>query len=211
MAAGKIFNATKKTYRKRKSSGFKKAVQAIAKTTVLRQAETKTGNVNVLGAIGTFGAINPVWQNITQGDAQFQRDGDRIKALGVKLRGYIHTDPSVITTNQDNVFARFVVFSGKRPITTITDSGLTYNNAVDPELLNIHHDSYIQFRLDGRTRMLNKYIKFNRNVLFNPSGGQPSKNELFVAFLPQQSVVSGMTTTAGLYLNYTMQPYFKDL
>lgn len=197
--------------RSTKSSGFKKAVTAIAKKTVMAQAETKTASISVSAACGTSGNVVDVWSKIGQGDNQNNRDGDRIKALGIKIRGYVATDPGFVTTNQDNILVRMLVLSGKRPLTTITDMGLTYNGTVDSELLNVHQDSLFTFKLDGRTRVLNKYIKFNRNILYNPNSNTPSKNELYVVFLPFQTVTAGMTTGSGLYLNYIIQPYFKDL
>lgn len=201
-----------KAYRKtRKSSNFKKAVTAIAKKATMRVAETKTTNINVLGSVGLNGTIDSVWSKIAPGDGQFQRDGDRIRALGVKLRGYLSIDPAVITSSQDHVVVRMVVFSGKRPITTVTDSALTYNGSVDPELLNILVDKFITFKIDGRTRTINKYIKFNRLVQYGANVNVPTKNELYIGFLPYQTFGTGLTTTTGVYLNYTMQPYYKDI
>lgn len=210
MAAGKMFVAAR-ARKSRRPSNFKKAVTAIAKKTIMRQAETKTASVSVTGTVGLNGKVDDIWSKISQGDAQNNREGDRIKAMGVKLRGLLSIDPVVITTNQDNVVCRMLVVSGKRPLTSIADMGLTYISTVDPELLNVHHDSLFTFKLDGRTRVINKYIKFNRNILYNPTGAQPSKNEFYVVVIPYQTVAAGLTATTGVYLNYIAQPYWKDL
>lgn len=198
----------------KKSQGarrFRKSVANIAKTVVNKQAETKTLAYGDLGSYGTNGRFVNIWKQCAKGTEQYQRVGDRLHALGVKIRGFISIDPAIITANTDGVVVRMVVFSGKRPINTITDSGLTYNGSTDPELLNIHLDRFVTFKIDGRCRVVNTYVKFNRVVTYNPTGTDPSKNELYVAFIPVQNVGVGLTATQGIYNNLIFQPYYKDI
>lgn len=196
-------------YRKR-ATGFKKSVAKIAKSVVMRQSETKTGTINWNSAIGTNGYINTVWKSINQGDGQNNRDGDRIQALGIRWRGSLWCDDTVITAKQDSVLYRLIVFSSKRPVSTITDAGLSWNSTVDPELINVLSDKISHFNLDGRAHTFNRYIKFNRKVLYEL--GSVNKGELYVCILPANANAgTGMTATTGIYLASTVQPYFKDL
>lgn len=216
MPAGKIFNATaalrsRRVRRtRRKASSFKKAVSTIAKSVVLRQVETKTFNYSVTQAIGTNGLLLTFCKQITQGTGQGQRIGDRIRMLGLKMRTLIQVEPTVITSNGDGVQFRMLVFTGKRPFASLTDTGLTYNNSVDPELINVISDRNYVFKQDGRLKALNGYYKANRIVSYNPTGSDPSKNELYVAIIPMQHFGTGMSTTAGLYINSVYQLYWKD-
>lgn len=202
-------------YKKRasgfRSTGFRKSVAKIAKTVCRRQAETKTGTLNWNSAIGTNGYFNNVWKNVLQGDAQENRDGDRIHALGVKWRGSLWCDDVYITAKQDSVLYRLIVFSSKRPISTITDAGLSWNSTVDPEKITVLSDNLYHFNLDGRAHMINRYIKFNRKVLYELTSSV-TKNELYVCILPANANAgTGMTTTNGLYLASTVQFYFKEM
>lgn len=201
----------KRTYRK-KASTFRKSVSTIARKVVLRQAETKTASINYLGAFGSNGKIMNLWEQLSVGSAQNNRVGDRIHALGFKIRGYVVVDSTYVTAaTTDYMLCRFVIFSAKRPISSITDSGLTYNGTVDPELLNIHSDQILSFRQDGRGRVINKYKKYSRTVEFNPSASTVSKGELYFAMIPYLMGGSGLTTTQGLAVNCVIQPYWKDL
>lgn len=204
MPAGK-----KRVYRK-KSTGFKKSVAKIAKSVLNKESETKTGTINWNSAIGTNGYINTVWKSISKGDDQESRDGDRIHALGMKWRGSLWCDDAYITAKQDSVLYRLIVFTGKRPISSITDAGLTWNSTIDPERLTVLYDRLHHFNLDGRAHMINKYFKFNRKVLYEL--GNVNKNELLVCILPANANAgTGMTATNGLYLASTVQFYFKDV
>lgn len=214
MPPGKIFNATaiasrRKSYRRRRATGFRKSVAKIAKSVVMRQSETKTAAVGWTQAFGTNGRFDSIWKNIVKGDDQSQRDGDRIKALGFKLRGYLTCDDTVVTAKQDTIACRMLVVTSKRPLSTITDANVSYNSSIDPELLNVHYDRYVNFNLDGRTRWFNKYFKIPRTVMYEGNG--VTRGETYVILIPYAALGgTGLTTTAGLYLNTTVQLYYKD-
>lgn len=212
MPGGRLVKYVPKTRRSRRprAIAFRRSVAKIAKRTLMRQAETKTGTINWNSAIGTNGYINTVWKSILQGDGQSNRDGDKIQALGMKWRGSLWCDDTVITAKQDSVLYRLVVFSAKRPVSTITDAGLSWNSTVDPELINVISDKIYHFNLDGRAHTFERYIKFNRKVYYEL--GNVNKGELYVCILPAlANAGTGMTTTNGLYLASTVQPYFKDI
>lgn len=202
--------AGKKRVYKKKSTTFKKSVARIAKSVLNSESETKTGTINWNSAIGTNGYINTVWKSIAQGDGQSNRDGDKIHALGMKWRGSLWCDDTVITAKQDSVLYRLIVFSAKRPVSTITDAGLSWNSTVDTELINVISDRIMHFNLDGRAHTFTRYIKFNRKVYYEL--GNVNKGELYVCILPANANAgTGMTATTGLYLASTVQPYFKDV
>lgn len=199
----------KRTWRKR-SSGFKKSVASIAKKAVMKMSETKTSSVSDAGDVGTNGNLFTLGSSIVTGTAQNNRIGDKIRLLGVKIRGPLSIKSSVITTQQDTVYCRVVIFTAKRPISTITDSGLTYNGAVDPETITILSDRYVRYHVDGKNVLFNNYFKFNRVVNYNPGSTSVAKNDFYVALLPNSTEVSGITATTGLYRNFTYQLYWKD-
>lgn len=212
MIAKRTFNR-KRTYRRKRPSTFRKAVSTIAKRVVLRQSETKTAEyTHPTSATGTNGSFFAYWKQVVQGDSQNNRDGDRIHALGIKFRSFIYVNSSLVSAaNTDAVYYRLVIFSAKRPIGSITDSGLDYYKAVDPELLNIHYDRLHSFDNSKRVHCFQRYIKFNRIVQYNPSGGECSKNELYAVLLPQQTIAAGLTAGDGVAWNCKVQLYWKDL
>lgn len=192
--------------RTRKSSGFKKAVTAIAKKAVMTVSETRTASIDSGAAgFGVNGLLSPIWANIVQGDAEQNRDGDEIRALGVRIRGLLYQNSSVITALQDYNVVRMVVASGKRPLTS--GDFPTFKGTIDNDVMTVLHDSYINFSTTSRLRTINKYIKFNRKVLYQ--GIAVNKNELYFWFVPIGG--TGLTTTTGNVLDVTFQPYFKDL
>lgn len=206
MPAGKIYiPKSVRRNRRRRASTFKKAVTAIAKKTIMRQSETKTGQLDWGGSFGTTGVLNSIWSSVVQGDAQQNRDGDMIKALGVKMRGYIGQDPAVLTANPDFNVVRMIVASGKRPL-TIADFP-SYRGAIDPETLTVLYDGYINFSTTKRAKYFQKYIKFNRNVSY--AGLNVNKNELYVYLIGFGG--TGITGSTGNIVNISFQQYFKDI
>lgn len=208
MAAGRMYLA--KAYRKparkyKKASGFRKTVTAIAKKAIMTQSETKTGAFEQNAAFGVNGILQPVWNSIAQGDGQNNRDGDEIHALGVKLRGYVGQDTTIITGLRDANAVRMIVASGKRPLTS--GDFPTFNGTIDSEVLTVLSDSYIQFDTTKTLRYFQKYIKFPRKVLYQ--GAAVNKNELNVWLVPFGG--TGLTTTLGNVVRLTYQMYFKDL
>lgn len=212
MAAGKIFNATaSRRSRRRRASTFRKSVAKIAKNVVMRQSETRVGDISYVGAFGTNAYFRGIFTNITRGDAQVNRDGDVIKSLGVRLRGYVLCDPSVITSNEDTYMFRMIVFSAKRPVTSLTDAAISWNGGLDPEKINVHYDALRTFKKDGRALSINKWITFKRNVLYEPSTDTVNKNELYFALIPYSAYGSQLTASTGMYINWVVQPRWKDL
>lgn len=214
MAAGRMFNATaasrRRPIRRRRATGFKKSVAKIAKSVVMRQAETKTGSYNWTTSFGSNGLLQTVWKGVTKGDDQQSREGDRIKGLGFKLRGYVTIDDTILTAKQDTVGYRMIVFKGKRPISTLTDASLSWNSSVDPETVTILYDRYFRFNVDGRTTWINKYFKTSSTVMYELNN--VNKGEVYVAFIPYAALGgTGLTATGGLYINMTAQFYMKDL
>lgn len=207
MAAGKMMLAARAGRPRRRRTA--KTVRKIAKGVVMRLAETRTSQISWLGSLGSNGLLLQTYSTITKGDNQENRDGDRIRAMGVRIRGFLSIDPAVITANQDGVVCRMVVFSSKLPTATITSTGLTYNNAPDPEKLNIISDRFVTFRQDGRCAILNKYFKFPRIVQYD--GSSVTKGEFYIALIPVQNVGTGLTASTGLYVNAYVQPYWKDM
>lgn len=207
MAAGKIFLA--KAYRKparryRKKSGFRKAVTAIAKKTLMTQSETKTGWFEQNATFGINGVLQSVWSSISQGDAQQNRDGDEIHSLGVKIRGYIGQSTITAGTGDQNA-VRVIIASGKRPLTS--GDFPTFNGAIDPEVLTVLSDYYINFDTTKTMRYFQKYIKFPRKVLYQ--GAAVNKNELYVWLVPFGG--GNIQTTTGNVVRLGYQMYFKDL
>lgn len=204
MYLAKAFRKPQRKYKKR-ASGFNKAVSTIAKRVVLNEAETKTGWFQQNSSFGANGLLQSVWSSVTVGTGQQNREGDEIRSLGVRLRGYIQQVPGVITSEQDMVGIRMIVASGKRPLTS--GDFPTYNGAIDSEIFNIVQDRYIQFSTTKRCQWLNKYIKFNRKVLFQ--GAAVNKNELYLFLVPFGG--GGLTTTTGCQVNLGYQLYWKDI
>lgn len=204
MAAGKIFKVMSKKPR-RKASNFRKAVTAIAKKAVMNEAETKTGFVDWNLPFGANGILLPIWTSVTQGDAQQNRDGDEIHSLGVRLRGIVQQAPGIITAEQDISGVRMIVAAGKRPLTS-ADFPI-YKGAIDPEVLTVLSDRYINYATTKRGVWMSKYIKFPRKVLYQ--GAAVNKNELYVFLVPFGG--TGLTTTTGYQVNMGVQLYFKDL
>lgn len=202
MPAGKMFKAGRKT---KKSSGFKKAVTAIAKKAVMTTAETRTAQLPVNASFGVNGYLQPIWTNVVQGNAEENRDGDEIRTLGVRVRGLFYQSPTIITAQADYNVIRMVVASGKRPLTS--GDFPTFKGTIDNDVMTVLSDTYITFTTQSRQRTINKYIKFNRKVLYQ--GTAVNKNELYFWFVPIGG--TGLTTTAGDILDVTFQPYFKDL
>lgn len=210
MAAGKIFLAAKKVQRRRyKRSGFAKKVSAIARKSVMRMAETKTGNLPYFASqFGSNGLFGPgIWSALTQGTAQNQRVGDKVQAVGVKFRGYINVDTAVFTTaiTQSQTGFRLLVVSGKRLLTS--GDMPSYSGFIDPEVLTVHHDSYIRIGNQSTVLTINKYIKFRRNIQY--SGGTAVKNDLWAFIIPPP--VGPLTTTTGYGSNVNAQLYYKDI
>lgn len=201
----------KRKYKRRvRRSAFRKSVAKIAKNVVMRQSETKTGDISYTSAFGTNAYFRGIFTNITRGDSQTNREGDVLKSLGVRIRGYVLCDPSVITSSEDTYLFRFLVFSTKRPITTLTDGGLSWNGGIDPEKITVYHDSLRSFKKDGRTIVINKWVSYKRNVLYEPSTDTVNKNELYFALIPYSSYGAQLTASTGMYINWVVQPKWKD-
>lgn len=205
MAAGKIFKYSPKK-RTRRSSNFKKAVTAIARKTVMKTAETKTAEILTSTAFGVNGYKLDILGNIATGDGSSNRDGDEIRTLGVKIRGYIGQDPAIITAQQDFNAVRMMIVSAKGRLLTTGDMP-GYKGTIDPEKMTVLVDKYINFNVNKRQQWFQKYVKFNRKVLYE--GGGVNKNELYFWLAPFGG--SGLTTTTGNFVNLSFQPYWKDL
>lgn len=204
MPAGKIVKVAYKR-KARKSSNFKKAVTAIAKKAVMTQSETRTAQLPVNQSFGINGFLQPIWTNISQGNAEENRDGDEIRTLGVRIRGLFYQNTAIITALNDFNVIRMVVASGKRPLTS--GDFPTFKGTIDNDVMTVLSDTYITFATTSRQRSINKYIKFNRKVLYQ--GGSVNKNELYFWFVPIGG--TGLTTSTGDIVDVTFQPYFKDL
>lgn len=194
----------RRTFRKKRAGGFKKAVASIAKKAVMRQSETKTGWFQQNTSFGSNGTLQAVWTSISQGDAQQNRDGDQINALGVRIRGYIGQSGITAGTEDQNA-CRVVIASGKRPLTS--SDFPTWNGAIDQEIFNLHADYYINFDTTKRLRYFQKYVKFNRKVLYQ--GAAVNKNELYVWVVPNGG--GNLQTTTGNTLALSYQLFFKDI
>lgn len=205
MAAGKMYNATRKRTYKRRASGFRKAVTAIARKATLSVAEHKYAVGTSNNTFGVNGLLIPMFANITQGDGQANRDGDQIRSTGVLIRGQIGMDTTIITGLQDYNGVRVFVCSGKRPLTTGDMPG--WKDAIDHERLNVLSDTYIQFSTTKRTLFFKKYIKFPRVIPYE--GSVPNKNEMYLWVVPIGG--TGITTTTGNFLNTTYHIGFKDV
>lgn len=213
MPAGKMMLAAKagRRYRKRRPTGFKKAVSTIAKKVVMRQAETKTANASwttAFGSGGTFYSINGggLWSSITQGDAQQNRDGDRVKSLGVRVRGRVNIDGGVITAGRQYCGFRLLICTGKRPLTS--GDMPTFVGTIDPDVITVISDTYHKLNEDNWMKILNKYVKFQRTVIYN--GLVAIKNDLYIWVVPSP-LGTGLGLNTGYGLNLEFQPYFKDI
>lgn len=196
---------------KRRASGFKKAVSSIAKKVVMRQSETKTGNsawTAAFGSNGTFYSVNGggLWSGIVQGDEQNNRDGDQIRSLGVKIRGRINLDGSLITAGRQYAGFRVLICSGKRPLTS--GDMPTYEGPIDPERITVLSDRYYKLTETNWGVQFNQYVKFNRLVRY--SGLVAIKNDLYLWVIPVP-LGTGLQTSTGYGLSLGMQTYFKDI
>lgn len=207
MPAGRIFLASKKkrVYRKR-STPFKKAVAKIAKNAVMRQAETKTGSLAISQNFGTNGTLHDLWTTMGQGVLQNQRIGDQIRALGVKIRGVLAMDTTIITALQDANSIRFMVVTSKRPLVLADLPG--WNGGTDPEVYTVLHDQYINFATTKRYVYFQKYIKFNRKLDWDSSGVQ-TNNHLYIYAVPFGG--TGLLAATGDQMNVNVQRYYKDI
>lgn len=207
MPAGKIYvpKSVRRNRRRRRASNFKKAVRSIARKAIMTEAETKTGVLGWSTAFGTNGTLLGIWSSVGQGTAQQNREGDEIRSLGIKMRGYVSQDPSTITAMQDANSVRMMIFTGKRPL-TLTDVP-NWQGAVDPETITVLQDFYVNFSTTKRYLYIQKYVKFNRKVKYALSA--VNKNELYIACVGFGG--TGMTATAGNFINVQIQQYFKDI
>lgn len=214
MPAGKMFLAAKagRRYRKRRATGFKKAVSKIARKVVLREAETKTGATSWsanFGASGVFYSVNGggIWSSVTQGTGQSNRIGDAIKSLGVKARGYVSLVDTTITAGREYCGFRMVICTGKRPLTS-GDMPQNIKQQIDPEVVTVLSDTMHKVDSQSWLKLLNKYIKFRRNVHY--SGNVAIKNDLYIWLIPVP-LGTGLTTSAGYTAQIDFQVYFKDV
>lgn len=205
----RVYKASRKP--RGRTSGFKKAVSAIAKKAVLRISETKTGvfsNNLTYGSSGTlFGAVGGgLATSIGQGVQQNQRVGDQIRFIGLKIRGFQGIDPTVVTAQQGLCGMRVLVVAGKRPLTSADMP--VFKGACDPEILTVISDRYHKLTSNNFGVFMNQYIKFHRNI--NYVGSAAVKNELYLWLIPAP-YGTGLTTTTGYAANLDVQMYWKDL
>lgn len=197
----------KRTYRK-KSTGFKKAVTAIAKKAVNRQAETKTGTLSLGVAYGTAGYLYDLWGAVAQGIGQNNRIGDQVHALGMKIRGRINMDSATITANQDYNGVRMLIVAGKRPLTIGDFSTVSWNGPIDPELMTVLEDRVVQFQTTKRCVYFSKYVKLNRTFKYDANGSITNR-PVYVYFCSVGG--TGLLTNSGNNSDLTFQRYFKDI
>lgn len=206
MAAGKIYKYVPKK-RSTKSKNFKKAVTAIAKKAVMSEAETMTGvvthSVN-FGSNGTF--TGGLFQPIAQGTAQNNRVGDEIRSLGIKVRGNINVDGTIITSGREYSGFRMMVVAGKRPLTS--SDMPQFKGAVDPEAITVISDRYYKMNNTNLAVFINKYYKFKRVIKY--AAGVPTRNELYLWIIPVP-LGGGLTTSTGYVCNIDIQHYWKDI
>lgn len=206
MAQTRSNTKRRKVYAKR--TGFKKAVTAIAKKAVMTIAEPKFGVVGVNTNFGVNGVFAPMWTNVQQGVGQNQRDGDEVRSTGINIRGNIMINPGVITTNRDYVAVRFLIVSGKRPLTSVDMPG--FRDAIDREKLNVHYERYINFSTTKGCYYFRKYLSYNRKILFE--GTAVNKNELYFWMIPNDaSGGTQLTTTTGCKVELQNHLGFKDI
>lgn len=212
MPAGKMVKYVPRRRYKKRASGFKKAVTTIAKRVVMRQTETREFDRTFQASIGSNGFFQGLWTSISRGDTAADRDGDVIKTLGMKWRGSLVVDPSVITAGQEDfIQTRIMLISSKRPLTSITDAGLSWNGGTDNEKINVHYDRMVSWDKQKRNLCLNKYLKYQRNVKYEPLTNSVIQGELYLVIIPRVVAgTPGMTATSGLYLDSIAQGYFKD-
>jgi len=196
-----------------KTKAFRKAVSTIAKKAVMNVAETKTQTSNHTAAFGATGVLwspagGGMFASVVKGINQGDRIGDEITSLGVKIRGYVNINNTVITAGYQHCGFRMLLVAGKRPLTT-GDLPL-FRGAVDPELLTVISDRYVKLTSTNYGMIVNKYIKFKRNVKY--VGGTTVKNDLYLWLIPNpEALQTGLTTTAGYVVNVDMQLYYKDV
>lgn len=201
----------KRTYRK-KATTFKKTVSAIAKKAVMRVAETKTNiatfNTN-FGASGVlhFPAGGGCFSNVSQGTGQTQRIGDRISAIGLRLRGQVHVDPSFVSAGYQFSGFRMLLVAGKRPLTS--GDMPQFRGPIDPEILTVVSDRYYKLSADNFSIFFNKWVSFKRIVHF--AGSVATKNDLYLWIIPNPTQQTGLTTLAGYTVNMELQTYYKDV
>lgn len=200
-----MFVASRKRTYKRRASGFKKAVTAIARKATMRLAEHKYAVGTNNSQFGANGLFVPWFANVTQGDGQQNRDGDQIRSTGVLVRGFISQDLALITAGQDFNVCRMIICSGKRPLIASDMPG--YKDAIDKEKFNVLSDTYVNFTTTKRCQWFTKYVKFNRVIPYE--GSAPNKNELYLWLVPFGG--TGLTTTTGMYANLNYHIGFKDI
>lgn len=211
MPAGKMVlaykaGAKKRPYRRRRTTRFRKAVAKIAKTTLMREAETKTSAVTIAQNFGTAGFLQDIWQPVTTGATQSNRIGDEIRALGVRFRGKFEQNPAVITGNQSQNTIRVMFVVGKRPLAT-GDMPSAYGT-VDPELMTVLRDFYINFETTKIAKWFNFYVPFKRLVKYDAAGA-PTRCPIYMWCASAGG--TGLLTTSGNTADYIMQRYWKDV
>lgn len=204
MPAGRLVKYVPKTRKRR--SGFRKAVARIARKVVRGQAETKTGSLSISQNFGTNGALHDLWTTMALGVNQNQRIGDQVRALGVKIRGVLAMDTTIITGLQDANSIRFMVVSSKRPLVLADLPG--WNGGTDPELYTVLHDRYINFATNKRYVYFQKYIKYNRKLDWDSSGVQ-TNNHMYIYAVPYGG--TGLLAGSGDQMNLNVQRYYKDI
>lgn len=186
-------------------TGFKKAVTKIAKRVVANQTETKTGSIAAGTTFGTTGALIDVWGGLAKGTDQNQRVGDEVHALGMRIRAKIGQDPAIITALQDYNSVRMMVVVGKRPLTAADFPSMF--GGIDPEVMTVLRDQYVNFATTKRQRHISLYVKLNRKVKWD-SAGSITHNPIYI-FLRGEGG-TGLLAGSGDIFSHDVQRFYKD-
>lgn len=209
MPAGKMVLAynpkRRSSYRRRGPSRFKKAVATIAKKTLMKKTETKTNAVTISQPFGTGGYLLDIWSPVTTGATQGTRVGDQISSLGVRFRGLIE-QTATITAQQSRNAVRMMVVVGKRPL-TIGDMPST-SGTVDPELITVLKDFYINFDTTKLARWYNFWIPMKRIVKYDAAGAA-IRCPIYMYWVADGG--TGILSASGNSVGATIQRYFKDV
>lgn len=188
-------------YRRRPTFG--KRVRRV----IMRTAETKFCNYS--------GVISPVQEGPDQyslGISSIIETGtNKDKRIGNKIfmRG-IHMKMALDSNGIDDVYIRVLLLKAKGVPTTVTNTDLpqTINDFVDREKWETYWDKTINLGLssdNGRDKtFINKFVKVNRNVLYDNPTGSSNLPFLFVA-LSNDAVLPSPT------INFSCRIFFKDI
>lgn len=231
----KPYKSTKKTYNKKASS---KRIATIAKAVVKRQAETETVHRVISGELYNDQFFyNNIFSPITQGDANGQREGDKIYAMGVVYKGFF--EPTAVfpfTTKYAETWVRLTLVASTEQLNNPLFQWSAFNNdvVINGNFMHPHWNTKKHTIL--KTKMMRigtqpatndtaglqplqsfrKYFtfsyNFNRGINYQEAGSQYLKFKNYYLLANVYNRNNGITSpTSAVTVAVSMKLTYKDM